>query len=203
VARDLLTVREAAESRRSIRQYQQAPIPPGDLEEIVRLAGLAPSFFNLQPWRFVIVQTPEIKARLVEASYRQRQVVSAPAVIVLYTDVADALADVDAVLHPNADPARLERTRASILKYFSSRTDDEREAWGAAQGYIALGFLLLAAEATGYQTSPMLGFDPEAVKLLLGLPPHVRVPALIAIGVGDERGLAHHRQPLARILRWA
>ena len=69
--------------------------------------------------------------------------------------------------------------------------ENEREAWGNAQANIFLGFLLLAAKSLGYDTSPMLGFDPEAVKALLGLPPHVRVPALVAIGKGAESGFPH------------
>ncbi len=61
---------------------------------------------------------------------------------------------------------------------------------------------MLVAEAQGYQTSPMLGFEPDAVKKLLGLPAHVRIPALVAIGKGAEEGFPHHRHPLARITRY-
>ena len=72
---------------------------------------------------------------------------------------------------------------------------------GASQGYIALGFLLLAAESLGYQTSAMMGFTEAEVKAVLGLPAHVRVLALVALGRGVEEGLPHHRHPLERILR--
>ena len=68
----VLSVIDAAERRRSIRQYEPAAVPRADVEEILRVAGLAPSFFNLQPWRFVVVDSPETKAHLVEAGHRQR-----------------------------------------------------------------------------------------------------------------------------------
>jgi nitroreductase len=200
---DLLTVREAAEQRRSVRAFTPEPVSEEDLGEIFRLTGLAPSAFNLQPWRFVVVRTPEVRARLAEAAFNQRQVLSAPAVIVLYTDVQDALARVDEVLHPQMDAAKRERARGGILRSFAGRNESERENWGAEQGNIALGYLLLAAEAHGYQTSTMLGFDPDAVKKLLGLPPHVRIPALVAVGRGAEEGFAHHRHPLERVVRAA
>ena len=45
----------------------------------------------------------------------------------------------------------------------------------------------------------MLGFDAEAVKGALDLPPHVKVPALIAIGRGQEDGLPHHRHTVERV----
>ncbi|HLM67932.1 MAG TPA: nitroreductase family protein, partial [Longimicrobium sp.] len=185
---DLLTVREAAEQRRSIRAYSPEPVAREDLDEILRVTSLAPSAFNLQPWRFVVVETPEVKDALAGAAFNQRQVRSAPAVIVLYTDMKDTLEHVDEVLHPGMDAVRRASAREGVLRPFAAKTEAEREAWGAEQGNIALGFLLLAAEAHGYQTSPMAGFDAEAVKRLLGLPAHVRIPAIVAIGRGAEEG---------------
>ena len=199
----LLDVREAAQRRRSIRAFEPEPIPQGDLEAILDVVRLAPSAFNVQPWRFVVVETPELKAEVAKAAFNQRQVTSAPAVLVLYTDMRDALASLDEVVHPGLDAARRAQTAAYVRGNFAKQSDDERETWAAGQGYIALGYLVLAAEAHGYQTSPMTGFDAEAVKRLLGLPAHVRVPALVAIGRGTEEGYAHHRHPLERIVRAA
>lgn len=199
----LLDVREAAARRRSVRAYDPAPIPAADLEAILDVVRLAPSAFNLQPWRFVVVQTPEVKARLAAAPYNQRQVLSAPAVIVLYTDMRDTLATLDEVVHPGLDAKGRETTLATVRGIFGKQSEAEQEAWAANQGHIALGYLLLAAESHGYQTSPMAGFEPEAVKALLGLPAHVRIPALVAIGRGAEEGYAHHRHALERIVRAA
>lgn len=200
---DFLNVREAAEKRRSIRAYDPAPIPHQDLQEILGVARLAPSAFNVQPWRYVVVETPELKTRLAAAAYNQRQVHSAPAVIVLYTDMADALGNLDAIVHPGMTPEAREDTKATIRNAFAAQSEDERETWGQGQAYIALGYLLLAAEARGYQTSPMLGFDPAAVKKLLDLPENARVPALIAIGRGTEEGFPLHRHALDDIVRIA
>jgi nitroreductase len=194
-----LTVREAAERRRSIREYDPTPVPRADLEELLRTAGLAPSAFNLQPWRFVVVEDPGLKATIAAAAGNQKQINSAPSVIVLYTDTTDAVTARDEALHPGHALDRQDRARRSIDRAFATKSGEEREEWGAAQGYIALGYLLLAAESAGYQTSPMLGFNAEAVKTALALPAHVRVPALVAIGRGVEDGLPHHRHPLDRI----
>lgn len=201
IATELLSVAAAARQRRSIRAFAPGPLPREELDAVLDVVRLAPSAFNVQPWRFVVVETPEMKARLAAAAGGQRQVHGAPAVIVLYTDMADALATVDEVVHPGMDDAGRARARAGILGAFAHRSDADREEWGAAQGYIALGYLLLAAESHGLQTSPMLGFDPDGVKALLGLPAHVRIPALVAIGRGVEEGFPHHRQPLERLVR--
>lgn len=200
---DFLSVREAAEQRRSIRAYEPVPIPREDMDEILDVARRAPSAFNVQPWRFVVVETPELKERLAAAAFNQRQVHSAPAVIVLYTDMKDALENLDATVHPGMSPEQQEATLRTVRNSFAKQSDDERETWGQGQGYIALGYLLLAAEARGYRTSPMAGFDPTAVKALLDLPENARIPALIAIGRGAEEGFPQHRLPLESIVRVA
>ena len=189
----LLTVPEAAAARRSIRRFQQQPIDRADLERIFDTVRLAPSAFNVQPWRFVVVTDRALKAQLSVAANGQRQVESAPAVIVLYTDMTGALDAIEDVMHPDMPEDRRLRDAASFRANWAAKSEQEREQWGYAQGNIALGYLLLAASAYGYATSPMLGFDPKKVIAALGLPEHVRIPALVAIGIADEEGFNHHR----------
>ncbi|MFN8586618.1 MAG: nitroreductase family protein [Candidatus Eisenbacteria bacterium] len=201
VAAPQLSVTEAIRHRRSIRAYETGAIPQADLDAILEAAALAPSAFNLQPWRFVVVRDPAVKAQLAEAAYRQPQVTAAPAVVVLYTDMADTLATLDELVRPGTPPEKAAKFTGMIRGIFEPQTEEQRETWAANQGHIALGFLLLAAEGHGYATSPMGGFEPDKVKALLGLPAHVRIPALVAIGRAAEDGLPHHRQPLARLAR--
>ena len=196
------SVTEAAMRRRSIRAYTSDPVPRADLEAILAVTSLAPSAFNLQPWRFVVVEDPARKHELAEAARGQRQVAGAPAVIVLYSDMRDALGHADQVVHPELSDERRAAALRSIDRAFAEQSDDAREEWGARQGYIALGYLLLAAAEHGYETSPMLGFDSDRVKALLDLPSHGRVLALVAIGHGIEDGRPHHRLPLDRLVRF-
>lgn len=72
----------------------------------------------------------------------------------------------------------------------------------ASQSGIALGFLVLAAQALGYSTSVMLGFDPAKVRELVGLLAHVNLPALVALGVADEPGYSTHRHSVDRLARF-
>lgn len=194
-----LTVTDAAEQRRSIRKYKPEPIPEADLREIIRVASLAPSAFNAQPWRFVVARDPELVAALGRAAHGQRQFATAPAVIVLYSDMRDVLDTVDETIHPGMQGKQRERARRGFVGVFGSRGDADREAWGAGQSFIALGYLLLAAQSLGYATSPMAGFDPAEVKRVLGLPGHVAVPAMVTVGIADEEGFTTHRHPVDRI----
>ena len=184
---------QAADNRRSIRHYERTPIPAADLRELLRLAGRAPSAFNAQPWRFVVVQDAALKASLAAAAYGQQQIVRAPATIVMYSDMQDALARMPESMHPDLPRDKRDAGVASFRATFTKQSVEERENWGAAQSNIALGYLLLLAESMGYATSPMLGFEPEKVKALLGLPEHVRIPALVSIGYPAEEGFRPHR----------
>lgn len=201
-ATSVLSVAEAAERRRSIRSFSPERIPREDLNQILDIVRLAPSAFNIQPWRFIAVESPEIKAQLAQAAFNQRQVLSAPTVLVLYTDMQNALDRVDELLHPGMGESQKASVRSTILKNFGAMSESDRETWAAAQGNIALGYLLLALESHGYQSSPMAGFDAAKVKTLLNLPDHVRVPAIVAIGKGTEEGFEHHRHSVGRISRF-
>lgn len=195
-------VSEAAARRRSIRAFASEPIPRHELDAIFDVTRLAPSAWNLQPWRFVVVEDPGRKAQLAEAAFGQRQVSSAPAVIGIYTDMRETLEHLDQVIHPALTDEERARARRSIERAFEHKSADEREAWAARQGYIALGYLLLAAAERGYDTSPMLGFDHARAQAALDAPAHAQVVALVAIGKGSEAGHSHHRLPLSALTRF-
>ncbi len=188
-------IARAAERRRSIRNYASAAIPEAELRDLLRLAGRAPSAYNVQPWRFVVVQTPELKQKLSAAAYGQQQILRAPATIVMYSDMLNALERMPESVHPDLPADKQQAAVDSFRAMFAAQSSEDRENWGVGQSNIALGYLLLLAEAKGFGTSPMLGFEPEKVKELLGLPAHVRVPALISIGYPGEEGFRPHRLP--------
>jgi nitroreductase len=195
-----LPVAEAIEARRSIRKYSSDEIPPEDLDEILRLASLAPSAWNVQPWRFHVITTPKLKAQLQEAAYGQQQVTAAPVVVVVVSDMEDVLAHPEEINHPGMSAKQTERTIETLKNTFGPMSVKERGYWGLAQTNIALGFLLLAAQGLGYATVPMLGFDPNKVKQLLDIPEHAMIAAMVPLGDPEERGHSHYRHPLDRIV---
>ncbi|MFC6592270.1 nitroreductase family protein [Deinococcus lacus] len=197
-----LTMTQAIETRRSIRQFVQEPLDQGDLREILRLASLAPSAWNAQTWRFVVVQDPALRAELQAAAYGQTQVTSAPAVIVVYSDMEDTLRDVEATAHPGMGEQGQQKQRATFEQAFGGQDVAQRGAWGLAQANIAFGFVMLAARGLGYDTVPMLGFDPDKVRALLNLPEHVQFAGLLPLGRRAEEGHPHHRHSLDRLVTW-
>jgi nitroreductase len=195
-----LSVVDAIQSRRSIRQYVQEPMSQDDLHEILRLTSLAPSSANTQTWRLVVIQNKDLQQQLRAVAYDQQQITGAPAVIVLYSDMEDVLAHAEDTIHPGMGAEQITARAAGMRQSFGQMSVDQRASWANGQANIALGFLLLAAKALGYGTSPMLGFMPDQVKTLLGLPPHAQIAAIVSIGKPAEDGFSHYRHSLDRIV---
>mgnify|MGYP003524588597 FL=1 len=198
----VLDAKTAALKRRSIRRYRKDPVPEGLLREILEAALRAPSAWNLQPWRIVVVRDPATKRALREAAFGQAHVEEAPVVLVLYADLEDALAHLDEVIHPGVQGERREAQKQAIQRAFAAMGQEARKAWASGQSYILLGYLLLLLEAYGLGSVPMLGFDPEGVKAVLGLPSHAPIPALVASGYTAAGGYPSHRLPLERVVLW-
>lgn len=196
------TVQQAIDERCSIRRFQPEPIPQQDLEEILRQAGQAPSAWNVQPWRFVVVTDPETKTLLQEAAYGQKQVTSAPAVILVTSDMEEFLAHIEETLHPGMDEERRAREKAQLESIFGKQSVEQRGQWGLTQTNIALGFLMLAVQGMGYNSVPMLGFDQAKVRQILGLPEHVLFAAMLPIGKKAEEGHTKFRLPLEKTVTW-
>lgn len=197
-----LSVPEAITTRRSIRKFVQEPLDQNDLREILRLASLAPSAWNAQTWRFAVVQDPALKEKLQDAAYGQAQITSAPAVIVVYSDMEDTLTTAEETAHPGRGEAGRGAQRKTFDGAFGAQEVAQRGHWGLTQAYIAFGFLMLAARGLGYDTVPMLGFDPERVKVLLDLPAHAQFAGLLPLGKRAEDGHPHHRHSVERLTRF-
>lgn len=196
------SVAEAIETRRSIRRFVQEPMPQGDLREILRLASLAPSANNVQPTRFAVVQDPALKEQLQAAAYNQAQITSAPAVIVVYSDMEDFLGNVEETVHPGMGEEQIKARADGLRAQFQDQDVAQRGQWGLSQANIAFGFLMLAARGLGYDTVPMLGFQPEKVRELLGLPEHVQFAGILPVGKRAEDGFSHHRHSVERITKF-
>ncbi|MBB6098501.1 nitroreductase [Deinobacterium chartae] len=198
----ILDVATAIETRVSVRQYVPDSLPQADLERILELGSKAPSAFNAQPWRFVVVRSEAVKEQLKAAAYGQAQITSAPATIVIYSDMEDVMANAAETAHPGMGEEGKARQVETFQNSFGAMTVEQRAEWANAQSYIALGFLMLAARGMGYDTVPMLGFDPEQVKTLLGLPAHAKIAALLPIGKAAQPGFPQYRHPLGRIVSY-
>lgn len=171
--------------RRATASFSPSPVHDEDLKKILRAGLEAPSGYNMQPWRFVVVRDPEQRKRLRTAAMNQLKVEQAPVVIVACGDTEGWKEDLDEVIRISrergfANEAQLETTRKKISAALGSHP--EISMWVTKQTMIAATTMMWMAEALGYDTAPMEGFHEDQVREVLGIPPHVRVIFLLAIG---------------------
>ena len=86
-----MELKDAIKTRKSIREYEDKPIPENKLLNILEAARLAPSGANRQYWKFVVVRDPQKRRDLAEASGRQNHVARAPVVIAAVSTMPDGL----------------------------------------------------------------------------------------------------------------
>ena len=147
---------------------------------------LTPSSGGLQPWKFIVVTDPAVRARLQPASYGQAQIVDASHLVVFTAKTNFNEADVDAHLRRTAEVQgipieSLAPFRAMLVGGIVQSMDEPaRDAWARNQAYIALGNLLTSAALLGIDACPMEGFDRAQYDAILGLKAQGYATAVIA-----------------------
>jgi nitroreductase len=137
---------------------------------------LTPSSFGLQPWAFIVVKDPALRAKLQPASWGQSQIVDASHLVVFASRTNLGDSDLDAYLARIAEVRRvavgtLAGFRAIMAGSLMQGMDGAaRGAWAKNQVYIALGNLLTAAAMLGIDACPMEGIDRAQYDAILGLP---------------------------------
>ena len=150
-------------------------IPADTWEAIEKSLVLTPSSFGLQPWKFLIVENPELREKLRAASWGQGQVTDASHLVVLTARTDLTQADIDSwvarLSEVQGTPLDVLAGLSGVISSFSSAmTPAERQAWNTRQVYIALGQLMTAAAVLGIDSCPLEGISPADYDTILGLP---------------------------------
>jgi nitroreductase len=183
------TISTVISERRSTPRFASTPIPDSDLGRIIASGIESPSGYNLQPWRFVIVRDPEQRRKLRVASHNQPKIEQAPVVIVALGDPEGwREGDLDEMIrigaeHGYAHPSKSGETRKLIHDYLSQH--ENLPMWLNRQVMIALTTMMLMAEALGYDTALMEGFDESLVRQAVHAPDRMVAVCLLAIGRCD------------------
>lgn len=180
-----LSTLDAIEQRRSVKHYQTGhTIPAADKTKLQELAMLSPTSFNMQNWRFVWVEDAEVRQQLLGAAWNQAQVTDASAVLVLCADLG-AYANNPARYWVNAPEPVQEALVPMIKPFYDGKPELQRDEAMRSVG-IASQTLMLAAKAMGYDTCPMIGFDPEQVAEIINLPENHVIGMMLTIGVAKQ-----------------
>jgi len=176
---------DAIHSRRAVKHYDASHnMSEKEINELLSLAMLSPTAFNIQNWRFVTVADTELRKKIREAAWDQSQVTDTSLFIVMCADLkawekqperywANAPDEVTGFMLPAIDD------------YYRGKDQVQRDEAMRSCG-IAAQTLMLAAKSLGYDSCPMDGFDFDKVAELINLPDDHVITMFVAIGKGTK-----------------
>lgn len=189
------------QDRRSVRYYDpEAKISREEMNEILQQAMLAPSGANLQPWRFLVIDSQELKQKLFPIANDQQQVIEASAVIAVLGDLKGyTLAEKIYGMAVDAGYMPQETAKSFVERYqglFASMPLETVRQKVSIDGGLVSMQLMLVARAKGYDTVPMGGFDHAKFVEAFNIPERYAPIMLIAIGKAAKPGHPTTRLPI-------
>lgn len=204
-----LSLTEIIKNRKSVKEFDpNFKIPREEIKEMIELATQAPSSINLQPWRFVIIDSDETKQKLDNlVQFNQRQLHSSSAMILVLADLkhADYVSD---IYEKNVELGYMdENSKDYFIETISNLLSNADESYFASQGLMDVNLasmqLMLIATDHGYDTNAIGGFDKVAVLEALNIDTSRYVPAhLLALGKRAKEPHNSSRLPIDNVIAW-
>lgn len=188
-----LSVPDAIRARRTTKKFKPDRIPPETLQELIELTLAAPSSYNLQPWRIIVIDDPAQKAALTKASWNQAQVATAPVTFVFAAHVRSWEKTMEQTIQIALQRgAWNEKTaayfRGSIPGFQEGLGEKQRE-YAIKDAMIAATHCALAAESLGLNSCFMNGWIEDQVKEIIGAKdePNVVIALLLPVGYAETQ----------------
>lgn len=174
-------IEEAIQTRRAVKAYDpNFQLSQEEKNELLQLALLAPSAFNLQHVRFVEVSDPALRAQIREVGWNQAQMTDASMLVVVCAQVDSWEKNVRRVWE-GTPPEVQDYMAGAIDTYYRGKPQVQRDEAMRSCGLMAQT-LMLAARGKGLDSCPMDGFDFEAVGKLINLPDNHVIAMMVAVG---------------------
>ena len=180
---------ESVTQRRSINYFEpDQEIPEDKIIELLKLANLAPSSFNLQPWRLIVVRNKERKRALRACAMNQPKVEEASIVLIIIADPDGAELNRERMLQSSMDLGYLkseeqkDKIRAMTVDLYGDKNSLTRKIFAVKNAALFAMNLMNVARGLGLETHPMDGFNADCIKKEFGIPDDKIIPMLVAVG---------------------
>lgn len=186
-----MKVLDLIKKRYAAKLFTGEKISEKDFDQIIESIRLAPSSFNLQPWKIKIIEDKEILEKLEEASYGQKQISTCSHLIVFCAieNLEENKEKLLEVMRENVSEEKFKVFEKMLEDYFCYRPS--LELVGEKELFMALENAMLCATDLGYASCPMGGFDRvkyrEILNIPLGLNPVVICPIGIPVDESKEK----------------
>ena len=180
-----MNVSTAINSRRAIKHFDSGHrMSEDEIGQLMSLALLSPTSFNIQNWRFLLAKDPDLRRQLKVVSWDQAQVTDASLLVILTADLK-SWAKEPVRYWRNAPQPVQEFMLPAIEQYYSGHEQVQRDEAMRSCGIAAMT-LMLAAQEMGYASCPMVGFDFKKVAEIINLPADHVIAMFVAIGKGTK-----------------
>ena len=177
----LMDTFDAIKQRRSVKHYDpNHKFTDEEIEKLMSLAVLSPTSFNMQNWRFVLVKDSETRKKIRSAAWDQAQVTDSSLLLVICADLK-AWKKNPAQYWRNAPKEARDFLVPAMDPFYEGKEQLQRDEAMRSCG-IAAQTLMLTAKTMGYDSNPMIGFDPQKVAEIINLPEDHVISMLMAIG---------------------
>ncbi|MCW8156098.1 nitroreductase family protein [Stutzerimonas stutzeri] len=176
-----MNTEEAIRTRRAVKVYDPSfQLSREEKDELLQLALLAPSAFNLQHVRLVEVSDPALRAQIRQVGWNQAQMTDASMLVVICAQIDSWEMDVRRVW--DGAPSEVQDFMAGAIDaYYRGKPQVQRDETMRSCGLLAQT-LMLAARGKGLDSCPMDGFDFDAVAKLINLPDSHVIAMMVAVG---------------------
>jgi nitroreductase len=187
-----LDVPTAILQRRSIKNFKSDPIAPVLLQQILELTVAAPSSFNIQDWRIIVVTDADQRAALGAACFNQPQILQAPVNLVFAADIKAGEKDLTPILDQGLQTGAWNEGTVGYFKKaipdFSVALGDKAREYAIKDAMIAATHAMLAAESLGLSSCMMNGWIESKVKAVIGAEndPDLAIALVLPIGYAAE-----------------
>jgi nitroreductase len=169
------------------------PVPAERVEAIIEAVRMAPTSSGLQPFELFVITNNDLRSKIAEAAYGQAQITDGSHLLVFAAWDNYTAERIDEVLQMNVDARGESPTLRGYYDFLKGnylpRDPEINYAHAARQAYIAVGFALMAAAEQEVDSTPMEGFDTDAVDAILGLRERgLRSVVLLPLGYRDHEG---------------
>ena len=168
-------IQEALEWRYATKKFDASKkISDQDWKTLTESLKLAPSSYGVQPWKFLVIENPQVREQLKPVSWGQTQVTDASHYVVfLYKEGIDE-AYINQYINRiaevrNTSLESLQGYKEMMINNLVKAPEEKIRVWSQRQAYIAMGFLLETAALLKIDTTPMEGFSPSDYDRILGL----------------------------------
>jgi nitroreductase len=201
-----LTVADSIRARRSIKSFKNDPIPEGVLQELLSLMQDAPSSWNFQPTRVVMIRSMAQKEALAAAAWGQKQILEAPVTFVFAVSIRGWEKNMGEILKSGVSsgawPQKFADWIGENAPGFQKGLGDKEREYAIKDAIIMATTLALAAQSKGYSNCYINGWDEAKVKEIIGAEGDSDIAIALLLPIGLPNSLPKHpgRLPSAKTI---